>query len=44
VLVYKTFVARVALDTTIGTAASFIAAELVIMLMVTGWLYGVFFD
>lgn len=44
VLVYKTFVARVALDTTIGTAASFMAAELVIMLMVTGWLYGVFFD
>ncbi len=44
VLVYKAFVARVALDTTFGTAASFIAAELVIMLLVTTMLYGAIFD
>ena len=44
VLVYKTFIARVALETTVGTAAGFVAAELVIMWILTRWLYGVFFD
>lgn len=43
VLVYKTFIAKVALGTTIGTAAGFIAAELVVMWILTRWLYGLFF-